>query len=192
MIMIRIESAKATDASQIAKLIMQAMNYECCQYFVGEHYTLDDFERVMTALVARDDSQYSYLNTLLAVDDDGMVCGVCVSYDGARLHELRQAFVHAMKSCFDRDFSSMADETQAGELYIDSLAVDSRYRGQGIATMLLKATVKKAADMGLPAVGLLVDKGNPLAEKLFARVGFGYVDDNEWGGHPMRHLQMKS
>ena len=45
--------------------------------------------------------------------------------------------------------------------------------------------------MGLPAVGLLVDKGNPLAEKLYARVGFGYVDDNEWGGHPMRHLQMK-
>ena len=191
MIMIRIESAKATDAPQIAKLIMQAMNYECCQYFVGDHYTLDDFEHVMTALVERDDSQYSYLNTLLAVDDDSMVCGVCVSYDGARLHQLRQAFVHAMKACFDRDFSGMADETQAGELYIDSLAVDSRYRGQGIATLLLKATVQKAADMGLPAVGLLVDKGNPLAEKLYARVGFGYVDDNEWGGHPMRHLQMK-
>ena len=69
--------------------------------------------------------------------------------------------------------------------------MDSRYRGQGIATQLLKATVQKAADMGLPAVGLLVDKGNPLAEKLYARVGFGYVDDNEWGGHPMRHLQMK-
>ena len=62
-------------------------------------------------------------------------------------------------------------------------------RGRGIATLLLKAAIDKARRMGLPAVGLLVDKGNPKAEKLYTRVGFKYVGDNTWGGHPMKHLQ---
>ena len=43
--------------------------------------------------------------------------------------------------------------------------------------------------MGLPAVGLLVDKGNPKAEKLYTRIGFKYVGDSSWGGHEMKHLQ---
>ena len=119
------------------------------------------------------------------------MAGVCVSYDGSDLHRLREAFVSAARKAFGRDFSSMTDETQAGELYIDSIAVESRYRGQGIAGQLLDATKQKARLLGLPAVGLLVDKGNPDAERLYLRHGFEYVGDNTWGGHPMKHLQYK-
>jgi hypothetical protein len=42
--------------------------------------------------------------------------------------------------------------------------------------------------MGLPCVGLLVDKGNPVGEALYVSVGFRHVNDNSWGGHPMKHL----
>ena len=83
----------------------------------------------------------------------------------------------------------MDDETAAGELYVDSLAVDAHHRGQGIAKALLKATILRASRLSLPAVGLLVDKGNPKAEKLYHDVGFRYVGDNQWGGHAMKHLQ---
>lgn len=184
-----IQNAQDFQALSIARLIMQAMNYDCCRYFTGPEHTLDDFERVMTSLVLSDKSQYSYLNTLVAIDEDGGLCGACVSYDGARLHELRKAFVDAAKENFGRDFSSMPDETQAGELYIDSIAVPENCRGKGIATALLKATVEKARDMGLPAAGLLVDTGNPKAEKLYARLGFKTVGDASWGGHAMKHMQ---
>ena len=44
----------------------------------------------------------------------------------------------------------MDDETQAGELYLDSLAVLPDYRRQGIAQCLLHATKEKADKMGLP------------------------------------------
>lgn len=184
-----IQTAQKQQALSIARLIMLAMNYDCCRYFTGPDHTLDEFERVMTNLVLSDNSQYSYLNTLVALDADGGLCGACVSYDGGRLHELRRAFIDAAKASFGRDFSGIDDETQAGELYIDSIAVSESCRGKGVATRLLQATIDKAKAMGLPAVGLLVDKGNPKAEQLYLRIGFKYVGDGSWGGHEMKHLQ---
>ena len=122
--------ASAEQAESIASLIMMAMNHECCQNFAGPHHTLADFHRMMTTLVRREDSQYSYRNAWVALDDkttDGkpVVAGVIVGYDGADLHRLREAFLQAAKKYLDQDFSGMDDETQAGEYYIDSLAVDT-------------------------------------------------------------------
>ena len=59
---------------------------------------------------------------------------------------------------------------------------------QGIARKLLLATRERANCLGLPRVGLLVDKENPVGEALYTSVGFQYVNDNQWGGHPMKHL----
>ena len=185
--MIEIKHARKEQAADIARLIMTAMTDDCCLYFCGVGHGLEDFHRMMTMLVEREDSQYSYLNTLAAMDGERLV-GIAVSYDGGRLHELRQAFVQAAKECFGMDHSGMDDETQGGELYLDSLAVVPDYRRQGIAQRLLKATKEKADGMGLPCVGLLVDKGNPVGEALYASVGFRYVNDSQWGGHPMKHL----
>jgi ribosomal protein S18 acetylase RimI-like enzyme len=82
----------------------------------------------------------------------------------------------------------MDDETQAGELYLDSLAVLPGYRRQGIAKLLIKVTKERANSMGIPYVGLLVDKGNPSGEALYSSVGFRYANDSMWGGHQMKHL----
>lgn len=184
---IRIEKAQPFQASAIASLIMLAMNHACCQYFAGPHHTLSDFQQLMIRLVERRDSQYSYLHTLVALNGNEVI-GCCVSYEGEKLHALRRAFIDEALASFGIDYSAMEDETQAGELYIDSLAVDARYQGRGIATALLKATCEKALALHLPA-GLLVDKGNPAAKRLYTRLGFRYVNDATWGSHPMKHLQ---
>ena len=100
----------------------------------------------------------------------------------------RRAFIEAAKEQIGKDHSGMDDETQAGELYLDSLAVLPDYRRQGIARKLLLATKERANRQDLPCVGLLVDKDNPVGEALYTSVGFQYVNDNQWGGHPMKHL----
>lgn len=184
--------ASAEQAESIASLIMMAMNHECCQNFAGPHHTLADFHRMMTTLVRREDSQYSYRNAWVALDDKTtddkpVVAGVIVGYDGADLRRLREAFLQAAKKYLDQDFSGMDDETQAGEYYIDSLAVDTRYRHQGLATLLLRKLIDQKGRK--QPVGLLVDKGNPSAERLYRHLGFEYVNDTTWGGHEMRHLQ---
>jgi len=135
--MLIIEQAQPSQAADIARLIMEAMNHDCCLYFAGETHGLMGFHQLMTHLVGRTDSQYSYLNTLVALDAAGKVIGICTSYDGAELRRLRTAFVQSCLEQFGRDFSDMDDETAAGELYVDSLAVDAHHRGQGIAKALL-------------------------------------------------------
>ena len=178
-------------ASHIASLIMEAMNAECCQNFAGPKHTLVDFHRMMTRLVEMEDSQYSYRNVLAAYTSSGILAGICVAYDGAKLHQLRRRFYEAALEAFGIDYTGMTGETEDGEFYIDSLAVSSNFRGKGIASQLLQATIERGAELGIPTVGLLVDKGNPKAEALYQRLGFVYVNDSTWGGHPMRHLQYK-
>ncbi len=185
--MIEIREASKSQAAEIASLIMTAMTDDCCLYFCGEGYGLEDFRKMMTMLVEHEESQYSYRNTLVAMDEDKVV-GISVSYDGGRLHELRRAFIEAAKEQIGKDHSGMDDETQAGELYLDSFAVLPEYRRQGIARKLLLATKERANYLGLPCVGLLVDKDNSVGEALYTSVGFHYVNDNQWGGHPMKHL----
>lgn len=185
--MLLIKNAIKEQAGDIAQLIMTAMTDECCMHFCGEGHGLDDFRRMMRELVSQEDSQYSYRNTLVAMAGQRLV-GIAVSYDGGRLHELRHAFVTAAREQLGKDHSNMADETQAGELYLDSLAVIPEYRRRGIAQRLIRATKEKATAMGLPCVGLLVDKGNPSGEALYAATGFRYAGDSRWGGHEMKHL----
>ena len=186
---VHIEQGTPDKASHIASLVMEAMNPECCQNFAGPHHTLVDFHQMMERLIKMDDSQYSYLNTMVATNSEGIITGILVAYDGARLKELRRQFIKEAIVSFGIDYSAMDSETEGGEFYIDSLAVSSNFRGKGIAKMLLKAVIEKGREMGLPAVGLLVDKGNPKAERLYADMGFEYVNDAVWGGHSMKHLR---
>ena len=103
-----------------------------------------------------------------------------------------QPFIDAVKEAFGRDFSAMPEETSAGELYLDSLAVEPAWQGQGIAKALLKATAERAARIGCGPVGLLVDSNNPRAERLYASVGFVPAGTNNWGGHPMKHMVLEA
>ena len=188
MYKITIQPAIREQAESIAQLIMTAMTDECCLFFIGENQTLDDFKQAMICLVNDEQSQYSYTNTLVAVHNNDVV-GICLSYDGKDLRFLRSKFIEIAKVRFNRDFADMNDETQEGELYVDSLAVKKSFREKGIAQKLLKATIEKARNLHINHVGLLVDCNNPLAEKLYSKVGFQYVNDSSWGGHSMKHLQ---
>lgn len=180
--------ARKEQSKDIAALIMKAMNYECCKNFAGPDHSLDDFNRMLIRLVEREDSQYSYRNTIVAMNSNSVV-GIIVSYDGGMLHELRKAFIDEAKKEFGIDYSNTEDETQKEELYIDSLAVSENYRNLGVATALIKEVIKKSNILGLKNTGLLVDIGNPKAEKLYTSIGFKYIDNKCWGGHNMKHLQ---
>lgn len=172
----------------IAQSVMAAIGDEICLGLAGEKNTLDDVRRMFTTLAGRDDSQYSYLNTLAAVTDEGETVGVCVGYNGALLHELRKAFIEEAKKELGLEFDEMEDETDPSEFYLDTLAVNPEYRGQGIAKKLLRASIDRAAEIGKPA-GLLVDKTNANARRLYESIGFRQVGERPFCFVLMDHLQ---
>lgn len=127
---------------------------------------------------------YSYRNTLLA-EIDGQPVGLCLCYDGQGYHERRlrtfalfeQAPAEASEEeAPDMDLEHAEDETQAGEYYIDSLAVLPEYRGHGIARQLMQAQIEYGQQRGLLPT-LLVDPDNPPALRLYESLGFRYHSD---------------
>lgn len=182
--------ARRGDARKIAQAVMMAVGEEICLDFAGADHTVQDVEELFTELAGMEDSQYSYRNALVALDDNGEVAGVCIGYDGARLHELRERFFEVAERRLNRDMRGMTDETSPDEYYLDTLAVWPAYRGAGLGGRLLLAQAGRASAVGKPA-GLLVDKDNPKAEALYRRLGFGPAGERPFADVMMNHMLLR-
>lgn len=145
----------------------------------------ETWSRIFMELAERPDSQYSYRNALKAVDDNGEIAGIIVAYDGGRLAELRERFFERFHKEFGREIGPVADETEPGEWYLDSLAVFPEYRGRGIATMLINAAIDRSPENLRP--GLLCSKTNPSAARLYENLGFKVVGERSFFGEKMLH-----
>ncbi len=186
----RIERAVAEDTPLIAKAVFMALHLDDDQGGNGLE-EMKEWHGVFEALAARDDSQYSYRNTIKAVTPDGTVAGMLVSYDGARLHALREAFFKEVKERIGKDMRGMADETDAGEWYLDSLAVWPEFRGCGIGRKLIAGGEALAKEAGKPA-GLLVDKTNEKARALYESLGFRKAGERYFADVLMDHLILQN
>ena len=188
----KIQPARRSDAEVIGRAVVTAVGEEISEQFAGSKERLPLVYKTFSDLAARDDSQYSYKNALVALDPEGQVAGVIVSYDGARLHELRRAFIEVANDVLGYDIKEeeMADETSPDEIYLDSLCVFEPYRGQGLAKRLIDAAAKAHASSGKP-LGLLVDYDNPRARRLYDRLGFVRVGERPFAGTVMEHMQKR-
>lgn len=187
----KIIPARQEDARLIGASVVDAIGAEIAASLAGEAHTVGEVIDMFASLAARDDSQYSYRNTLVAIGDDGIPVGVCVAYDGALLHSLRRPFFEAVTGMLGQHLEGVEDECVPEEFYLDTLAVLPAYRGRGIAGELLKAMIERARECGKPA-GLLVDKDNPRARRLYERVGFVQVDERPFVHVLMDHMQYPS
>jgi len=75
------------------------------------------------------------------------------------------------------DLDNMQDEAEAGEYYMDSLAVWPEWRGRGVGTKLMQAQIDKARELGFNKAALLVDPENENARRMYRKLGF--MDDSE-------------
>lgn len=181
--------ARQTDADFIADCVMEAVGKEICSNLAGKSHTLADVKQVFSLLAAREDTQYSYLNTLLAVDENGRPIGAIVGYDGEKLHAMREHFFAAAREILEIEMGDMDDECDGEEFYFDTLAVVPEHRGKGIARELLIAMGERARDCGKPA-GLLVEKSKPGVRALYESVGFRKIGDRPFAYVVMDHMRM--
>ena len=174
---VKIRKAVVGDAEFIALVIAMALGSD-------ERH---DFYEIFKELAAREHSQYSYCNVIIA-EVDGCRAGAVVGYDGARLQELREPIYELVRKKIGVEIE-IADETEPGEFYLDSIAVLPEYRNCGVGRMLLCTMRDKVLEAGHEKVGLIVDFNNPRAEALYTSLGFERVGRKNFLGHPMWHLQ---
>lgn len=182
-----IRKAKVVESKEIANLFMLAMD-EIIFHFIGDN-SIEKAIYFLDNLIRKDANQYSYENCWV-VEKDGETVAVANIYDGARLKELRAPVEKSITSLFKKDFNP-EDETQSGELYIDSLGVRSDMQEKGIGTELLKFLIVEYVDKLNKTIGLLVDEDKPDAKRLYLRLGFKKVGEKMLAGKKMEHLQIR-
>ena len=182
---ITIRAAVPDDAKIIAQVVAMAIGDEVAL----RRYCGDDYLAVLRQVAEACDTQYSWQQSLVA-EVDGRVAGAVVGYDGAAMQRLREGTFSILDRSVGRP-RTIVDECEAGEYYLDSVAVLPPFRGRGVARALVEAFADRAFAEGYERVGLIVDCDNPKAERLYTSIGFERVGRREFFGHNMWHLQLE-
>jgi len=180
-----IRKAKPEDSEAIATYILLAME-DIIYKFIGEK-SLEKAKQFLINLISKRANQYSYENCWV-IEIENEVVAVVIVYDGAKLQELRKPVAKEIKSMFNRDFNP-ENETEAGEYYIDSIGVSPNQQGKGLGSKLFQFLIDEYVYKRNETLGLLVDKDNPNAKKLYLKLGFEIVGEKTLAGKKMEHLQ---
>jgi len=181
-----IRQAKIEDSKEISTLLLLASE-EVIYGFIQEENS-EKANQLMQHFTAQPANQYSYENCWVA-EEDHLIIGAVAIYDGANLQSLREPVKIYVEEKFGVPFNP-EDETQEGELYIDSLGVRADQQGKGIGAQILQFLIDKYVKSEGKVLGLLVDKDNPLAKKLYVKLGFKIVSEKTLVGKELEHLQI--
>lgn len=182
-----IRKAELEDSDDIASYLLLAME-DIVHEFIGQKNP-ERARDFLFHLVQQENNQYSYQNCWVA-ENEGQVIAALNAYDGAKLRRLRAPVTKYIKEQFSKDFNP-EDETQEGEYYIDSFGVRPDQQGKGVGAQLLKYIINHYVVKNKQTVGLLVDKNNPSAKRLYLKLGFEQVGEKQLVGKQMLHLQKK-
>lgn len=122
-------------------------------------------------------------------EESDQVAGTLTAYDGGTLKALRAPFLKYIEEEYGIGNFHPEEETEGGELYIDTVFVNSHFQGLGIGTKLIKACFEKAEQLHYDRVGLIVDLENPQAQKLYERLDFKRVKIRQFMGGEYTHMQ---
>lgn len=184
---IEIRRAKREDANEIAPLLLLAMQ-DIVYEFIGVK-SEEKARHFLMPLINEKTNQYSYENCWV-VEREGVVVGVANVYDGASLELLRSPVLARIKKMFNRDIFP-EDETQPGEIYIDCVGVRSDQQGAGIGSKLFRFLIDEYVNKNQKTLGLLVDKENPHAKRLYLKLGFEVMETVKLTNKELEHLQLR-
>ncbi|MCU6711182.1 GNAT family N-acetyltransferase [Paenibacillus sp. J5C_2022] len=181
-----IEAAKQQDVNEVLPLILSAIGTIA--------YTLSGTEddeltwEVLASDYANEHNRISYRN-IIVDRRDGRIAGMLISYRGDDADELDQQFRERLESIYGPGAGGkLTMECQPGDYYLDAVAVDERFRGQGIAKRLIAAFEGLGEQKRCSRLSLIVEPDNTAAYSLYQRSG--YKDDGELTVSGSRYIRM--
>lgn len=171
-----IRKAEEADAEYVAKTVLTALDMDT-----------SDLEWVK-ASCADPLSMYSWNKSLIA-EADGKQIGCIISYRGDDYLTIREYTWSRLWEGVDPEvIKSSAIETYPGEYYLDSLAVEPEYRGNGLGKELMQAAISHGKTLGYDRFALLVSIDKPRLKEYYASLGFKEDKDVNFFGHKYKRM----
>lgn len=182
-----IRTANRNDASKISELI----------YIIWNDMELpliqDNDKSVVLDVIKQsiEEGHYrNYFEHIHVFEVEGEVAGFINTYDGGDEEALESNW---NKIDFKQDFKLEGTplpekEADKGDLYIESIAVFSDYRGQGIASKLIEYIFNYGKEKGFKNVSLNCEVENEGAMKLYRKFGFEPSYDRVLSGHDYKYM----
>lgn len=178
-----IKNAQKQDAKICIKLLNLAM--EDIAYKLSGYDDPVKSDEILEKFFVSETNRLSYKNVYVYKRDDVIIAAMCAYFGGdvAKLDREISQHLKALgkdteveKECFDDEF------------YIDSIAVDEKFRGQGFAKELILHSFAKAKELGHKKVSLIVDVNKPKVRKFYESLGFKFNTKKIINLHEYDHM----
>ncbi|ERJ22969.1 GNAT family N-acetyltransferase [Campylobacter concisus] len=178
-----IKNAQKQDAKICIKLLNLAM--EDIAYKLSGYDDPVKSDEILEKFFKSETNRLSYKNVYVYKRDDVIIAAMCAYFggDAAQLDSEISQHLKALgkdaqieKECFDDEF------------YIDSIAVDEKFRRQGLAKELILHSFAKAKELGHKKVSLIVDINKPKIRKFYESLGFKFNTKKIINLHEYDHM----
>lgn len=181
---VSIRQAKIEDSVVVAPLIIEAID-NIAKRLTGES-EWGKVEEELRTLFKREDNRHSYLYTYVA-ELSGKVVGIIVLYPGDKAQALDQ---NLSKWLENKGVMNTEIDVEAldDELYIDTVCIDSTFRGKGIGSKLFAHAEIVGKEKGYKKLSLNVETKKEDALRLYTRLGYNIVSPWTIIGEPFHHM----
>ena len=178
-----IKNAQKQDAKICIKLLNLAM--EDIAYKLSGYDDPVKSDEILEKFFESETNRLSYKNVYVYKRDDVIIAAMCAYFGGDAWLFDREISQHLKalgkdaqieKECFDDEF------------YIDSIAVDEKFRGQGLAKELILHSFARAKELGHKKVSLIVDVNKPKVRKFYESLGFKFNTKKIINLHEYDHM----
>jgi ribosomal protein S18 acetylase RimI-like enzyme len=167
----QIRKAVPDDAAKAAVLIREAIK-DIAEALTGEK-TKERILGVLQMYFRQDVNRLSYRNCIV-VTENGALSGIIVAYHGRDVDELDRPINERLRSISGNSEFTVEKESEREDYYIDTLCVNTEYRGRGNGAKLIEAAEQEAKRNGFNRMSLNVEKDNARARLLYQKLGYKY------------------
>ncbi|WP_103609149.1 GNAT family N-acetyltransferase [Campylobacter concisus] len=164
-----IKNAQKQDAKICIKLLNLAM--EDIAYKLSGYDDPARSDEILEKFFKSETNRLSYKNVYVYKRDEQIIAAMC-AYFGGDAWQLDSEISQHLKA-LGKD-AQIEKECFDDEFYIDSIAVDEKFRGQGLAKELILHSFARAKELGHKKVSLIVDVNKPKVRKFYESLGFKF------------------
>ena len=178
-----IKNAQKQDAKICIKLLNLAM--EDIAYKLSGYDDPTKSDEILEKFFQSETNRLSYKNVYVYRRDEQIIAAMC-AYFGGDVEQLDREISQHLKT-LGKD-AKVEKECFDDEFYIDSIAVDEKFRGQGLAKELILHSFVKAKELGYKKVSLIVDIKKPKVRKFYESIGFKFNTKKIINLHEYDHM----